>query len=229
MGSPLLGLLAFLWSLANSDEHTQVQQVCLVAMSVAVTWAVLGTAAARANLSPWTFVFPLPFGGRIAPALQEITSRVALAMLTLSDVVRRSMPDVISIGGDRWRVTEACGGIIYFVASLAVGYLYAGAVYRQWGHRAAFLVASAVVPLAANGLRVYTTILLDHLGATRVVAGMGHYFHTVFSSGWSWAFLFMTCGRWREGPSTGEAPVSFLSDELPSCLPRQRAAPYCPP
>ena len=49
-------------------------------------------------------------------------------------------------------MTEACGGINYFVAS-SVGYLCAGAVYRQWGHRVAFLVASALMPLAANGLR----------------------------------------------------------------------------
>jgi exosortase/archaeosortase family protein len=53
--------------------------------------------------------------------------------------------------------------------SLLVGYLYAGLVYRQWRHRLAFLGAAALVPLAANGLRVYTTILLDQYGASRLV------------------------------------------------------------
>ena len=94
--------------------------------------------------------------------------------------------------------------------------MYAGTVYRQWGHRAAFLAALALLPPpAANGLRVYTTILLDHLGATYLVAGMGHYLYGVLIFGMVMGVLFMTCGRWREEPSTGEAPVS---------LPQGRAA-----
>ena len=178
-------------------------------MAVAVTWAVLGTAARALAFPLGLLLFSLPFGGVIAPAFQELTSHLALTMLTLSNVRAVLEGYVISIGEDSWRVTEACGGINYFVASLAVGYVYAGAVYRQWGHRAAFLLASAVIPLIANGLRVYTTILLDHLGATYLVAGMGHYLYGVLIFGIVMGVLFMTCGRWREEPSTGEAPVSL--------------------
>ncbi len=207
---PLLGLLSFLWLLGNLTSTMQVQQFCLVTTSVAVAWAVLGTAAARALLFPLGLLFfTLPFGDRLAPSLQEFTARFAVGMLTLSDVHPVLEGQVISIAGDSWRVTEACGGINYLVASLAVGYLYAGAVYRQWGHRVAFLVASALVPLAANGLRVYTTILLDYLGATRVVAGMGHYLYGVLIFGIVMSVLFITCGRWREEPSAGDGPMSL--------------------
>jgi len=204
---PLLGFLSSLWLLGDLTSSTQLQQFGLVAMFVAVTWAVLGTAAARALIFPIGLLsFTLPFGERLAPILQAFTARLAITMLTLSRVHPVLEGDVISIAGDSWRVTEACGGINYLVASLAVGYLYAGAVYRQWGHRVAFLAASALVPLAANGLRVYTTILLDHLGATRVVAGMGHYLYGVFVFGIVMSVLFVTCGRWREDRSTGDRP-----------------------
>jgi exosortase len=199
---PLLGLLSCLWLLGNLTGHTQIQQCCLVTMSVGVAWAVLGTAAARALAFPiGLLLFALPFGERLAPALQVFTARFALEMLTLSRVHAVLDGHLIVIGDSGWRVTEACGGINYLVASLAVGYVYAGSVYRQWGHRVAFFVASALVPLAANGFRVYTTILLDYLGATRVVAGMGHYLYGVLVFGIVMSVLFITCGRWHEEPA----------------------------
>jgi exosortase A len=205
---PLLGLLSSVSMLGDLTSSTQLQQFCLMTMFVTVTWAVLGTAAARALIFPiGLLLFALPFGERLAPTLQAFTARFAVTMLTLSHVHPVLEGDVISIAGDSWRVTEACGGINYLVASLAVGYLYAGAVYRQWGHRVAFLAASALVPLAANGLRVYTTILLDYLGAVRVVAGMGHYLYGVFVFGIVMSVLFVTCGRWREDRSIGDGPM----------------------
>ena len=147
-------------------------------------------------------------GDRVAPALQNFTALAALKMLALSDVHPILEGQVISIDGNRWRVTEACGGINYFVASLLVGYVYAGLVYRQWGHRLAFLGAAALVPLAANGVRVYTTILLDHYGASRLVSGMEHYLYGVLIFTIVMAVLFVTCGRWREDlpPPPGMAP-----------------------
>jgi EpsI family protein len=147
--------------------------------------------------------FALPFGDTLTAALQTFTARFAVGALTLSGVHPALEGHVIVIAEDRWRVTEGCGGINYLMASLAVGYLYAGAVYRQWGHRVAFVVASAVVPLAANGLRVYTTILFDHLGATRVAAGMTHYLYGLLVFGIVMTVLFVTCGRWREEPFSG--------------------------
>jgi len=125
-------------------------------------------------------------------------------------------------GNNTWQVTEACGGINYLIASLVVGYLYAGTVYRRWRHRLAFLVSSALVPLAANALRVYTTILLDYLGASRVVSGMLHYLFGVLVFGIVMIVLFAICGRWREDPSTGEDPT-FLPPPVVPVVSMRRA------
>jgi exosortase A len=203
----LVGFLSSMWLASNLTGIGLIQQFCLVAMFAAVTWAVLGAAAARALAFPLGLLFfALPFGDMLAANLQVFTARFALGALTLSGVHPVLEGTVIAIADTRWRVTEGCGGINYLVASLAVGYLYAGVVYRQWGHRLMFVVASAVVPLVANGLRVYTTILLDHLGATRVAAGMGHYLYGLLVFGLVMSVLFITCGRWREEPSSNDRP-----------------------
>jgi len=220
---PLLGLLSWLWLLGTLTSAMLVQQLSLVTMFVAVTWAVLGTAAVRALIFPLgLLLFALPLVERLAPMLQEFTARVTVQMLTLSGVHATLEGHGISIAANTWQVTEACGGINYLIASLVVGYLYAGTVYRQWRHRLAFLVSSALVPLAANALRVYTTILLDYLGASRVVSGMLHYLFGVLVFGIVMIVLFAICGRWREDPSTGEDPT-FLPPPVVPVVSMRRA------
>lgn len=201
---PILVLVSFLWLLGSLTNTTVVQQVCLVTMVIAVTWAVLGTAVARALSFPLgLLLFAVPLGDRFVPLLQDFTAHFAVKMLALSNVPAVLEGSVISVAEDRWRVAEACGGLNYLVTSLAVGYLYAGAVYRQWGHRAAFVFTAAVLPMAANGLRVYTTILFDLFGPTRMASGMHHRLYGLVVFAIVINVLFIACGGWREEPSDG--------------------------
>jgi exosortase A len=224
---PPLVLLSSLWLLGNLTGTEALQYVCLVATFPVLAWAVLGSAAMRALLFPAGLLFfALPFGDRIVPALQDITALLAVKMLTWSGVPALLTGHLISIGDGRWRVAEACGGINYLTASLAVGYVYAGVKYREWGHRMAFLLAAAVVPLAGNGLRVYTTILLDHFGASAVASGMEHDLYGVFVFATMTALLLMTCGHWREEPSTAveSSPVSPGASLAATFIDRRRTA-----
>jgi len=195
----------------------------VVAMAVSLTWAVLGTAALRTLAFPLgLLLFALPVGHVVAPELQDFTGRVAAAMLRYSRVSVALADDVISTAGTRWHVSEACGGIHYLIASAAIGYVYAGLVYQRWSRRAAFMAAALVVPIAGNLVRVYTTIVLDEIGATRLVAGMGHYLYGVFVFLVMMTVLFMTCGQWSDARrSDGSAPRRRPDD---SAVPPWRSA-----
>jgi exosortase A len=198
---PLLGVVAFVWLLGNISGTTVVQQACLVAMVIGLACGVLGLEAGRVLLLPFAFLlFALPIASRLIPPLQILTARFAVKMLALSHVPVLLQGHVISIPGGAWNVAEACSGINYLTASLAIGCLYAGISYRTWRNRLGFLVASALVPLIANGLRVYGTILVTHLGGTQIAAGTRHYVFgwVVFAA--MMAVLFITCGHWHEDP-----------------------------
>ena len=178
---PLLGGLSVLWMLGNLTGTVAVKQGCLVAMLIAVTWAIIGSAATRALVFPLgLLVFALPIGDRIGPVLQEVTSRCATKILVFSGIPAALEGHVIVIASTRWQVTEACGGVNYVIAAVTVAYVYAGLVYRTWRHRVALMSAAILLSLVGNGIRVYTTILLDYAGATRVAAGMLHELYGVF-------------------------------------------------
>lgn len=223
---PVLGMLAFVWLLGNLTGTDIVQQVCVVAMVAGLVWAGLGTAAARVLRFPLAFLlFALPLGDRLIPALQDFTARFTVKMLDLSGVPVLLQGHLISIPGSSWRVAEACGGINYLMSSLTIGYLYAGTSYKYWVNRIGFLVASALVPLIANGIRVYTTILIASLGGTRVVEGMGHYLYGWFVFAIIMGLLFATCGRWREDETVGASTDTSGTAVRPPLMRRTVAGP----
>lgn len=214
---PLVGLLAFLWLLGSLTDTRVIQQVCLVAMFVGFVWGVLGSPAARVLLFPLGFLlFALPLGDRFIPTLQDLAARFAVKMLAFSGVPVLLQGHVISIPGGAWKVAEACSGINYLTSSLAIGYLYAGTAYRYWVHRVGFLVASALVPLVANGLRVYGTILIASLGGTEIAAGTRHYLFGWFIFATMMGLLLATCGRWREDPADGVAKPKSTGPGVPA-------------
>jgi exosortase A len=204
---PLIGVLSMLWLLGNLTGTVAVQHSCVLAILLAVTWVVVGTAATRAMAFPLgLLLFALPIGDRLAPILQELTANCATGLLVLTGVPAALQGYALVIGETTWRVSEACGGVNYVIASVAMAYVYAGIVYRSWCHRAALVFAAAAVSLVGNCIRVYSTILLDYIGATRVAAGMGHELYGLLVFAIMISVLFITCGRWHEARPASNLP-----------------------
>ena len=210
-GLPILAILAFAWLLGNLTGTAVIQQFSLIAMIVVFISAEAGVRAARVLLFSLAFLFfAVPMGEALIPTLQDFSAWLAVKLLELSNVPVLLEGRFISVPYGKWEVAEACSGIRYLLASLAVGFLYAGLMYRSWTRRVVFLVASALVLLLANGLRVYGTILAGHLLGGRTTVRIHHVFA---------AFLFfaiinillMVLGLfWREdsseslsGPASG--------------------------
>jgi len=218
---PLLAVAAFGWLLGNLTNTTVVQQLCLAVMFVGLVWGSVGTAGVRPLIFPLGFlIFALPIGDWVVPALQNLTAWFAVKMLHLCGFPALLEAHVISIPGSRWQVAEACSGINYLMSSLVLAYLYAGLVYRTWPHRIGFFLASGLMALIANSIRVFVTILIASFGATQVAAGMEHYLIGWFVFCMIMALTFVTCGRWKEP----EAPHADAPAPLPAHTPRRASA-----
>lgn len=71
---------------------------------------------------------------------------------------------VVVIPSKAWEVAPDCGGLRYLLPGLALGYVYAAVMYRDWLRRLSFLCVCFALLMLANGLRAYGIILTDHLG-----------------------------------------------------------------
>ncbi len=216
-------LFAVGWLLAQLTVTGVLQQFCFVAMTIVAIWGVLGTFVARALLLPLAFLmFAVPAGESVIPKLQDFAAWFAVKMLDFSRVPVLLEGRFISVPSGRWEVAEACSGMRYLTSSITIGFLYAGLAYRSWIRRIGFLLASAVVPVFANGVRVYGIILLAYLSGNRIAAGVDHLIY-------GWIFftivmisLFCVGFWWREKPQRGGASLPRStpdSRDLPSKRP----------
>jgi exosortase len=206
---PVLAIVSLAWLLGKAGDIHGLQHLAVLAMPVVVTWAVVGSAVVQALAFPFgLLLFALPIDDALAGSLQTMTASVVATMLRYSGVSAVLDRHFIATTATTWDVTEACGGIHYVIAGLAVGYIYAGLVYHSWRHRAAFAAASLLIPFVGNCLRVYATILLDEAGATAVVDGTAHYAFGLLVFAGMITVLVITCGRWHEDEnSAGGSPA----------------------
>ncbi len=200
-GLVLLLAVSVAWFLGRLVNIGVVQQFAMVAMLTGLAWVVLGTEITRALLFPLLSLFlGVPVGEEIVPVLQDYTAWFVVKALQVSGVPVFWEGHLLTIPSGTWEVHESCSGIRYIVASLTFGYLYAGLTYRRWSRRTVFFVASAIVPIIANGLRAYGIVMLAHFSSNSIAVGVDHFIYGWLFFGFVIVLLTLVGERWREKP-----------------------------
>jgi exosortase A len=206
-----LGATGALWLLSTVANVQVVQQYCLIPMLAATVAAVLGRVFALAVAFPLAYLLlAVPFGEVFVPPLIDFTARFIVAMLQLAAIPVFHENSHISLPTGNWSVVEACSGLRYLIASLALGTLYAYLTYRSLWRRLAFIVVALALPVFANGLRACLIVLIGHWSDMTLAIGVDHLVY-----GWVFFGLVMTlmfwCGaHWRQyepeaAPAVGNA------------------------
>lgn len=201
-GLPVVAGLGFLWLLGSLVRVNVVEHFAVVALIPALVLALWGTRAVRVLAFPLGYlVFAIPAGDSLVGSLQDFTARFAVKALTITGVPVLLDGRELITATSTWMVGEACSGIKFFIASLALGCLFAYLMYRRWWKRATFVALSAVVPIIANGLRVYFTILIGERFGLKYATGTDH---MIF--GWQFfgtvLLLLLLIGWWWRDPVT---------------------------
>jgi len=172
---PGIASLGFGWLVGDLTATNFLEHFCFVSIIVVFVWGLVGKRAGDQLLFPLGFLmFAIPVGQDLIPLLQDFSAWSAVRLLELTRIPVLLEGRFISVPYGKWEVAEACSGISYLLASLAVGFAYAGVMYRSWVRRVSFLVASFIVPVLANGLRVYGIILLGYLAGGRMAVRVDH-------------------------------------------------------
>jgi exosortase A len=210
----LAALLAclLLWLVGAGSGVAGVEQFAAVALVIAAFPTALGLPAARAWLVPLAFLlFGVPVGQALVPALMQMTADLASFALRLTGVpVVRSFMQISIPAGD-FEVARACSGLNYLVTGLVLGTLYSYLNYRGLRKRLLGVLAFLVIPVLANGLRVYFTILMSHLTDMRYGPGTEHvWFGRVFFILVMLA-MFWIGRRWHDDPRPSVRPSGAVA------------------
>jgi len=196
-GLALVAAGGFGWLLGDAAAVALVRQVALVTMLVGAAVTLLGPNVARALAFPLAYLlFAVPFGEELEPPLQDLTVAMVMPMLGWAGIPAAVDGVLIHAGRYWFEVAEACSGAKFVIAMLAYGALVANVCFTSWRRRAAFMAMALVVPVLANAVRAWGTIVAaDRFGIERAT-GFDHIVYgwvffavamaLVMALGWRW-------------------------------------------
>jgi exosortase A len=167
------GLLA--WALGTAASVNLLAQFGAVMLLQAAIAVLLGPRIVAGLLFPLAYmIFLVPFGDEIVPPLQRLTADMAVALTQWSGVPASISGVFIDTPVGRFEVAEACSGVKFLVAMIALGTLVAHLCFRSAKRRALFMAACVVVPILANGVRAWGTIYVAQSRGVAFAAGFDH-------------------------------------------------------
>ena len=208
-GALLLAGLGLAWLLANLAYVQAAEQYAATAMLPASVLATLGWPATRVLAFPLAYLFlAVPFGEVFLPPLIDFTASFTVGALQLSGVPVFRDGNYFSLPTGNWSVVEACSGLRYVIASLALGALFAHLHFQSPGRRLAVLASALLVPILANGVRAWLIVMLGHHSDMRLAVGVDHLIYGWLFFGAVALLLFLIARRWRE-PAPGLPPAAI--------------------
>ncbi|MFT5439666.1 MAG: exosortase A [Alphaproteobacteria bacterium] len=186
-GVAVVFVAGFGWLLGELGSVGQVQHFALAIMVQGMFIAVLGTAISRVLIFPLGYLlFAVPFGEFMVEPLQDLTAVFVVKGLQILNIPVFLDGIFISIPTGNFEVAEACSGVRFLIAMIALGTLFAHLTYNSRGRKLLFVTLSLVVPVFANGFRAFGIVLLAYYTNNQLAVGVDHLVY-----GWLF-FAFVT-------------------------------------
>lgn len=166
---------ALVWLLGELADANVVRQFGLIILIQGCFLTILGKRVIRAFIFPiFYMIFLIPFGDFLVPMLQDYTTWFVIVTLNLFNIPVFVEGVYISIPAGDFHVAEACAGLRFLVATVALGTLMANVAYKTPGRQATVVILSFIVPVIANGFRASGIILIAHWSDMKYATGVDH-------------------------------------------------------
>lgn len=174
-GGIVLAFAGLIWLLGAFAGLSIARQAGAVALLPASLLLILGPRVAAGLVFPLAYMaFLVPFGDELVPPLQMITAELTIGLTHLSGIPAQIDGVYINTPAGLFVVAEACSGVKFLIAMIALGVLVAHVCFRSWTRRLAFLAVSIVVPILANGVRAWGTIYVAQSMGAEYATGFDH-------------------------------------------------------
>jgi exosortase A len=184
----------FTWLTGTALEINTASQLGAVILLQASVAVLLGPRVTAGLLFPLAYMFFLvPFGDELIPTLQAVTAEMAVALTHASGIPATIDGVFIDTPAGLFEVAEACSGVKFLVAMIALGTLVAHLCFVSARRRVLFMVSAVVLPVLANGVRAWGTIFIAQSQGIEFAAGFDHIVY-----GWVFFALVMLAvlGTW---------------------------------
>ncbi len=212
-GLLLVGAGAAAWLLGDAAGVSLFRHAGLIVMLQGSVATLLGRDVARTLLFPLFYMlFLVPAGDEFVPFLQEVTARLSMLMLALTGIPAHIEGIFITTPSGYFEVAEACSGVKFVVAMLALGVLVAALCFRSWPRRIAFVAAALIVPVLANGVRAFATIYVASRTSTATASDFDHVVY-----GWFFFAIIIAAligGAWRFFDRAVDEPVIAVQRDV---------------
>ncbi|TMJ14371.1 MAG: exosortase A [Alphaproteobacteria bacterium] len=174
-GLALVGAGAVAWLLGDAGGLALARHTGLVLMLQGAVVACLGKAVARGLTFPLFYaLFLIPAGEEIVPLMQTVTADMCMGLLALAGIPAHIEGVFISTPGGYFEVAEACSGVKFLIAMVALSALVANLCFTSAVRRAIFVAVAVTIPVLANGVRAFGTIWIAETTDTHFAEGMDH-------------------------------------------------------
>jgi exosortase A len=156
--------VGLVWLFAAEAQIMEGRELAVMTLFQIFIMAVLGLRVWRISAFAILYLyFLVPSGAFLTEPMQNFAAHFAVRGVELLGIPVYSNGLDIEVPGARFTVAEACAGLRFLIASVALGTLYGYTMYRSWKRRAAFIVVSIIVPIIANGLRVMGIVVYGYI------------------------------------------------------------------
>ncbi len=177
----------FCWLLGAVSGLNLARQLGAVAVLQGAAIAILGPRVTAGLFFPLAYMlFLVPFGEELVPLLQTITAKITIALTHWSGVAAVIEGVFIDTPAGLFEVAEACSGVKFLIAMIALATLVAHVCFTSWKRRLLFMIVAVVLPVLANGVRAWGTIYIAQSQGVAFAAGFDHIFY-----GWVFFALVM--------------------------------------
>jgi EpsI family protein len=121
---------------------------------------------------------------------------------------------LISTPAGDFEVAEACSGLRYLLASIAVGSIYGYLRFRTWRARLIVLASSVVIPIVVNGLRALTIVLVAQIWEMDAAMGLDHFVYGWIFFAFVVALIIWTGSLVHEPPLSTAVPAGVAQEQV---------------
>lgn len=213
-------LACFVWlssvAIAKLSLFNVFQQAAFLLFFPFLIFCLFGAKGVWHHRLPLALLFLcIPFGDSFVPYLQSITADMSVWLLQLSGVSVWRQGWYLSIPNADFRVAEACSGVNFLISTFVLAVFFSFMEMEKTYKRIIFSFLGVIVPIIANGVRVYLIIMIADMGFVEAATGFDHLFY-----GWMFFFVILiilaTIGwRWRDHMSVKEKSIVASPSTFP--------------